>query len=191
MLRELYRKFGQLLVRFVTRNDPWAAFKAPLPSGAFGDGQQPVAALQERLGVRPGTVEDLCRWLADCEKVSGADLRYGSATIAELARRLENEHKGNCRAHASWAFAQLHRLGFDPLIVVGRWDQSRDSGEYHAWVLFERNGTTYLLETMEPDHQRMIQPLANVNTHYIPRYSAAASGATYIYLDELRSRLAR
>lgn len=193
-LVDIARKLGSALTRtllqVIWRNDPWARFAASLEPGAFGAAETtPRAALSFRSSVQVDSLNDICAWLIQCEPAAVTGTGFEAGTTADFAAALELERRGNCKSLASWSFAKLNALRYQPTLVVGRWDQSADPGEFHTWVLFEDNGITYLLESVEKHRARMIRPLVDVRHHYVPLYSGSASGATHLYLEYLRRSL--
>jgi transglutaminase superfamily protein len=55
----------------------------------------------------------------------------------------ERARKGDCEDFALYAWRQVQSLGYPTRFVGGK---NGRYGEGHAWVTFERNGKTFLLE---------------------------------------------
>jgi hypothetical protein len=84
----------------------------------------------------------------------------------------EQLKRGDCEDHALWAWRKLAEQGIDARFVVGRWRQhdSADPG-LHAWVFYEQDGASYVMETVTKDDAAMVQELGTVRDMYSPHFS--------------------
>jgi hypothetical protein len=108
-------------------------------------------------------LDEIQHWLLECEYVHDHDL-FHEPDFWQHPRTFERLRKGDCDDHALWAWRKLLELDYDADLVSGRclpWDPAvpeKDRG--HVWVIFRRDGDSYLFEAAAKAKERMIRPLA-------------------------------
>ncbi|HXW05204.1 MAG TPA: hypothetical protein VD833_08230 [Vicinamibacterales bacterium] len=69
--------------------------------------------------VQVGTVDDVCRWLAECQYLSDDEL-FNETDFWQHPRTFENLCKGDCEDHALWAWTKLVEFGHQAELFVGQ-----------------------------------------------------------------------
>jgi hypothetical protein len=88
----------------------------------------------------------------------------------------EESRKGDCADFALWVWRQLLDMGFAARFVTG---SAFKFGEGHAWVTFERNGKTFLLE---PQRRNLSLRMPRISTlTYHPETSVGWNGKKISY----------
>ena len=178
--RIYWRLVSGLLRRLMRSDDPWVRYPTLLPRHTFGDNHQsPVFLLDSETSVTCGSLDDVCEWLAECEKVKAQGDPAAEAAVDPVV--FEQSRRGNCRAHAQWAFVKLAQLGYDPALIHGRWTPSPSESGNHMWIVFTKDGEEWLLESTESNAASMIQPLSAVREAYVPVLGATASGRQFVF----------
>jgi hypothetical protein len=98
--------------------------------------------LSQPLSVECKNLEDLQSFLRKCRPVSDED-QFGVPEYWMPPDEFERARKGDCEDFSLYAWRQLLALGYSARFVggkVGRYSEG------HAWVTFEENGKTFLLE---------------------------------------------
>ncbi len=129
------------------------------------------------------SIEDVCRWLQECEYVRDSVL-FNQRDVWQHPGDFETLKKGDCEDHALWAWRKLTELNIPAEFVVGRaqWNNGSIDAQQsaHAWVAYEENGRIYILETTHK--KRLIYPLAEIATRYHPWYSVDEQNRTYRFV---------
>jgi hypothetical protein len=127
------------------------------------------------------SVEDICRWLQQCEYVRDAEL-FNQRDVWQHPGEFEALKKGDCEDHALWAWRKLKELNVPAEFVVGRaqWSENENGGA-HAWVAYRENGRAYILETTHKK-QSLIYPLEAIQERYHPWYSIDEQNETYRFV---------
>jgi hypothetical protein len=113
--------------------------------------------------MHPQSLDEVCLWLSECEYWASGE-GDSNLWLAEVDG-FEHTRRGDCKAHAWWAWKQLAQLGFKVRLVRGR----ASTGRGHAWVTFrDGEGREYLLEATEKQLDRMIRPLTDAQADYEP-----------------------
>jgi predicted transglutaminase-like cysteine proteinase len=134
------------------------------------------------------SIEDICRWLQQCEYVRDAEL-FNQRDVWQHPGEFEALKKGDCEDHALWAWRKLKELNIPAEFVVGRAQWSENgSGGAHAWVSYRENGRTYILETTHKK-RHLIYPLEAVQERYHPWYSVDETSQTYRFLPVATSQM--
>ena len=115
-------------------------------------------------------VDGICEWLAGCQYVHDSEL-FREPDYWQHPLTFEQLRKGDCEDHALWAWRKMVELGLAAEFYVGQWRTNGERTGFHAWVVFERNGTTFLLEPVIKDIGRMVRPLAEARLDYVPHFS--------------------
>ncbi|MCA9917539.1 MAG: transglutaminase-like cysteine peptidase [Anaerolineales bacterium] len=122
------------------------------------------------------SLDDICRWLQQCEYVRDSEL-FGQRDVWQHPGEFETRRKGDCEDHALWAWRKLKELNIPAEFVVGRTVWSETNNGVHAWVAFEENGRSYILEST--NKKQLIFPLETIQTRYHPWFSVDMNSQTY------------
>ena len=167
------KPFWRLLLRVIPTPDPWERLGYRVSARRFGPGSTHDFAWYFEGGsdVPVSSVDDIAQWLLGCEYVTDPDL-FRVADYWQHPRTFEQIRRGDCEDHAVWAWRKLVELGYDADLVAGRclpWTPgAEDSERTHAWVMFRRDGASYLFETTSKIKEHMVRPLADVSSTYRP-----------------------
>jgi hypothetical protein len=104
-------------------------------------------------------LEDLRNFLKKCRYVSDEE-QFGRPDFWMPPEEFERSRKGDCEDFALYAWRQVQSLGYSTRFVGGKHGRY---GDGHAWVTFERDGKTFLLE-----------PQASSLGPRLPRFSTLA-----------------
>lgn len=128
------------------------------------------------------SVEDVCRWLQQCEYVRDSDL-FNQQDFWQHPGEFEALRKGDCEDHALWAWRKLKELNIPAEFVVGRmaWGDETVPAGAHAWVTYVENGRSYILETTHKQ-RTLVYPLDEIPARYTPWFSVDGTMQTYRYL---------
>ena len=122
------------------------------------------------------SIDDICRWLQQCEYVRDIEL-FNQRDVWQHPGEFEALRKGDCEDHALWAWRKLKEINIPAEFVVGRTHWSENSSGMHAWIAYEENGRHYILETT---HKRqLIYPVEAIQERYQPWYSVDQGMKTY------------
>lgn len=165
-----------------------------VPHTRFGAGsRRPFSHYFEgESGVSVRSVADICHWLKQCSYVRDVEL-FNQRDVWQHPGQFEALKKGDCEDHALWAWRKLKELNIAAEFVVGRTNWSEDEGGMqngaHAWVVYEENGRSYLLEAT---HKRqLIYPQEVVQKQYQPWFSIDQSLQTYKFLPTAKQERSR
>ncbi len=144
--------------------------------------------LNGRSRVTVQSIEDICRWLQQCEYVRDAEL-FNQRDVWQHPGEFEALKKGDCEDHALWAWRKLKELNIPAEFVVGRtqWGDNENGLREgaHAWVAYRENGRSYILETTHKK-RNLIYPLDTVQERYHPWYSVDLDSNTYRFVPVAR-----
>ncbi|NJN54134.1 MAG: hypothetical protein HC804_04875 [Anaerolineae bacterium] len=134
--------------------------------------------------VQPATVDELCQWLQACRYISDHE-QFNNRDHWLHPVEFESSRQGDCEDHALWAWRKLVELGLPAEFVVGqaKWTPDQPT-EAHAWVTYQQDGRTFLLEATAKSN--LVQPLESTVSRYHPWYSIDQDFQTYQhnrYLD--------
>ena len=193
----LLRPMRRLLFRHVPVGDPWEPVTSLLVTPQiFGPGSFRMFRwyFEGQSAVQARTVDDVCRWLSECQYLSDHEL-FNETDFWQHPRTFENLRKGDCEDHALWAWRKLVELGHQAELFVGQWfEGGGEEHDRHAWVVFEESGERFVLEAVIKDETAMIRRLPDVCAEYAPHFSVDAtftmrSHAGYLlYLKERERR---
>jgi hypothetical protein len=181
-LRPLWR----LILRIVPTPDPWERVNYRVPTKSFGPGSTHEFGwyLEGKSSVVVSTIDQIQDWLLDCEYVSDPDL-FRVADYWQHPQTFEQIRRGDCEDHALWAWRKLIELGYDGELVVGRclpWTPGTADGERtHVWVVFRRDGESFLLEATSKIREKMIKPLAEASSGYRPELGVDKNRRRFAY----------
>jgi hypothetical protein len=98
--------------------------------------------ISQPLSVECKNLEDLRNFFTKCRYVSDEE-QFGLPDFWMPPEDFEHIRKGDCEDFALYAWRQLQSLGFRTRFVGGK---NGRYGDGHAWVTFEQDGKTFLLE---------------------------------------------
>ena len=148
-----------------------------VPSHVFGPGsQQPFTTYFEgETSVRVTCIDDIVAWLKTCEYVSDLEL-FHERDVWQHPTSFERRKRGDCEDFALWAWRKLAELGIDAEFFVGR-----VADHQHAWVVYRIDETEFLFEPAART-PRMIRPLAEVRSGYVPHFAVNRRLATCAFV---------
>ena len=123
------------------------------------------------------SLDDLEYWLRGCVYMRD-HVQFGETDVWIHPVDFEQIRKGDCEDHALWAWRKLIDLNYTAEFVVGYMRNHFGDDGYHAWVTFEKNGRSYLMETTTKNGQ-MIFPLESQSKKYRPLFSIDQQFKTY------------
>ena len=112
--------------------------------GNFGPNAPLGRHLTQPLSVRCTDLEDVRRFLQGCRYVSD-EAQFGRRDYWMPPEEFELRRQGDCDDFALWTWRQLMHLGYSARFVVGC---AGRYGDGHAWVTFERDGRTFIVESL-------------------------------------------
>ncbi|VAW38113.1 hypothetical protein MNBD_CHLOROFLEXI01-975 [hydrothermal vent metagenome] len=125
------------------------------------------------------SIDEICSWLKQCKYVRDTEL-FDQRDFWQHPSQFEELQKGDCEDHALWAWRKLIELNIPAELVVGRANWSESESGAHAWVTYEENGRSYILEAT---HKRqLIYPQETVQKQYHPWFSVDKNMQTYKFL---------
>jgi len=173
-LRQILAPFVRLAARLVGRESAWERVMMPVPASVFGPGShQPFAAyFQGESYVRVGSIEDIVAWLQTCEYVTDLEL-FHERDVWQHPGIFEKLKRGDCEDFALWAWRKLAEIGIDAELCVGRVidDDRPEIDRQHAWVVYRVNGAAFLFEPAARTPARVIRPLADAMSEYVPHFA--------------------
>jgi hypothetical protein len=183
MMRPLFR----LICLYVDNKDPWQKLEHRVPYRLFGRGSIRDFRwyFEGESSVPVRSVDHICRWLAKCQCLHDSEL-FHESDFWQHPKTFERVRKGDCEDHALWAWRKLSEIDFEAKFFTGMCDCSGDpSNGGHAWVVFQKNGADYLLESVEKARDRMIRPLDEVRHQYVPHFSVDQNFRVHVYVGYL------
>ncbi len=117
------------------------------------------------------------RFLAACGYVSDQE-QFGEEDYWQPPEQFEESKKGDCEDFALWTWRQLLQMNYPARFVMGTAGQY---GAGHAWVTFEKDGKTYLLEPLSWPVGLSLPRLSIVR--YKPKFSVAWDGDKVSYYE--------
>jgi hypothetical protein len=97
------------------------------------------------LSVTCRDLEDIRRFLMSCRYVPDK-AQFGREDFWMLPEDFERRRQGDCEDFALWTWRQLLNLGFAARFVGG---SAGAYGRGHGWVTFERDGRTFIVESLD------------------------------------------
>lgn len=184
-LRPLWR----LMLRAVPIRDPWERRRYQVPVGRFGPGSTHDFAwyFEGDSSVRVSSVDDVQEWLIGCAYESDPDL-FRLDDFWQHPQTFERIRRGDCEDHAIWAWRKLIELGYDADLVLGRclpWTPGAERDRTHLWVMFRRDGESFLFETTCKERDRMIHRLADVSARYRPELGVDRYRKSFAFVGAL------
>jgi hypothetical protein len=125
------------------------------------------------------SIEEICSWLKECQYMRDTEL-FNQRDVWQHPGQFEKLQKGDCEDHALWAWRKLTELNISAEFVVGRANWSENRNGAHAWVTYEENGRSYILEAT---HKRqLIYAQEAVQERYHPWFSVDQNLQTHKFL---------
>jgi hypothetical protein len=151
-----------------------SGFKPTFPAGRF---------LSQPLEHWCSDLSEVRRFLAGCEYVSDQE-QFGKRDYWQPPEQFENTKKGDCEDFALWAWRQLVHLNYHARFTLGK---AGRYGEGHAWVTFQKNGKTYLLEPLSWFAGLKLPRLSILR--YEPRFSISWDGDNISYFEHEHKKI--
>jgi hypothetical protein len=153
-----------------------SGFKPTFPAGRF---------VSQPLRHWCSDLSEVRRFLAGCEYVSDQE-QFGRRDYWQPPEQFENTKKGDCEDFALWAWRQLVHLNYPARFTLGR---AGRYGEGHAWVTFQKDGKTYLLEPLSSFAGLRLPRLSIVRYH--PKFSMSWDGDKISYFEHEQKKIDR
>jgi hypothetical protein len=188
MLNRALGAMRRWLGRVGAKRDPWERVPHHVPTTAFGKGStRPFPWYFEgESAVRVSSVDDICQWLLECEYADDPGL-FNESDFWQHPRTFEQLRRGDCEDYALWTWRKLVELGIDAELVSGIWRRPGDERTGHVWVRFRQHDGDYIFETVSRGRERMIRPLDEVRSEYIPHAGVDREFRRYAYFGFLWS----
>jgi len=129
------------------------------------------------LSVQCANVDDIRQFLQDCQYVSD-QAQFGRRDYWLPPEEFERRRQGDCEDFALWTWRQLMHLGYSTRFVCGH---AGRYGDGHAWVTFERDGRTFIVECLAARTGATFPRLSTLR--YRPRISASWDGRALRYFE--------
>jgi hypothetical protein len=175
---------------WIATNDPWAHVVHPVPFRYFGLGSRREFSwyLEGNSRVGVADIHEIKRWLLGC--VYKTDLAlFDMPDFWQHPEQFEGLRQGDCEDHAIWAWRKLKELGVPARLYSGRVLVPVNGGAgFHAWVVFEHEGQSWLFESVSFHVRRMVLPLDQVRAGYIPHFSVDHALKTRMYCGYAKSK---
>ena len=170
MIAEIIPEWYDVEGRKVFRPDSRrkSGFKPTFPAGRF---------LSQPLTHWCTDLPDLRRFLAGCKYVSDQE-QFGERDYWQPPERFEESKRGDCEDFALWALRQLLHMNYPARFALG---SASRYGDGHAWVTFQRDGKTYLLEPLKWPVGLTLPRLSILK--YKPRFSMSWDGSKVSYFE--------
>lgn len=161
--------------------DPWERFEADLRPHQFGPGSRHPFHwyLEGESQVSVTSVTEVADWLYECEYVRDVEL-FHETDYWQHPKTFEQLRRGDCEDHALWGWRKLRELGVAVSFVSGVLRRGDHEGG-HAWVLFETEGASYVLEGTARRREDVVRPLAEVREEYVPHAAVDERLTTWGY----------
>ena len=185
-LRFLLWPVARLLLRNLTVDNPWERFEYQAPLHVFGGGSRRDFSwyFEGESTVTIRSLEEVQEWLAGCDYAHDPHL-FQEDDFWQHPRTFEHLKKGDCEDFALWAWRKLVELGYDADLVVGRCVPPESPGSRHAWIVFRRDGETFVFEPGWRDQERRIRVLADVRDQYIPEFGVGPDRKRFAFAGYL------
>jgi Bacterial transglutaminase-like cysteine proteinase BTLCP len=145
-----------------------SGFKPTFPAGRF---------LSQPLKYWCSDLTDMRRFLAGCKYVSDEE-QFGERDYWQPPERFEESKKGDCEDFALWAWRQLIHMKYPARFALG---SASRYGDGHAWITFQKDGKTYLLEPLSWPVGLTLPRLSVLR--YKPKFSMSWDGAKVSYFE--------
>jgi hypothetical protein len=137
--------------------------------------------VSQPLTVTCNDLEEVRRFLQSCRYVSD-EAQFGRDDYWIPPDEFERRRTGDCDDFALWTWRQLMSLGYSARFVCG---SSGRYGEGHAWVTFQRDGRTFLMEPLAAPLGPTFPRLSTLR--YEPRVSVTWDGEALKYFEHVQA----
>ncbi len=160
------------LIRHYHLPDTYERSRTAIPHHLFGPGSdRPFADyFTGSTTTTTSSVEEILDWLATCEFVHDHD-RFDTDDHWQHPLEFEANRAGDCEDHALWAWRRLVELGYEAEFVCGHRQRHPSGWDVHAWVTFDADDSSYLLEAVSKQPVMALVPMGEVGLRYIPHYA--------------------
>jgi hypothetical protein len=166
ILPESYDIAGRKVFRPDSRRH--SGFRPTFPIGRF---------LSQSLKHPCSNLDEVRRFLATCKYVSDRE-QFGEVDYWLPPDQFEESKKGDCEDFALWTWRQLLQMRYPARFVMGT---AGRYGDGHAWVTFEQEGKTYLLDPLSWPVGLSLPCLSIIR--YKPKFSVAWDGDKVSYYE--------
>lgn len=189
------RSIRRLLMRIIPVDDPWERIDIKVQATAFGSGSRRDFGwyFEGESTVKVESFDDIHRWLRDCRYARDREV-FVEGDFWQHPCTFERLRQGDCEDFALWAWRKLLELGYEAFFVVGRHgtdpmtDLPLARFIAHAWIVFRRNGATYVYEPTMRDREQAVQLLDMVRHHYVPELGVGRERRPFAYAGYLLAR---
>lgn len=149
--------------------------------GKFAPNSPMGRHVTQPLSVVCSDLEEVRRFLQTCRYMSD-QTQFGRSDYWIPPEEFEHRRRGDCEDFALWTWRQLLRLGYSARFVCGHGGRY---GAGHAWVTFERDGHTFIVESLAA---RLGPTFPRLTTlRYRPRISVSWDGNTLKYFEHAQT----
>jgi hypothetical protein len=170
MIAEVFRKAYDATGRAVFRPSKHRYAKVS-PNSPMG------RHVSQPLNVLCADLNEMRQFLLTCRYISDSK-QFGRSDYWMPPEEFERRRQGDCDDFALWTWRQLMHLGYTARFVYGR---AGRYGEGHAWVTFERDGHTFIVESLAAWFGSTLPRLSTVR--YQPIVSVSWDGRTLRYFE--------
>lgn len=143
-----------------------SGFRPTFPIGRF---------LTQPLKRSCSNLSELREFLNRCFYVSD-EQQFGKKDYWQPPEQFEDSRKGDCDDFALWTWRQLLQMRYDARLVIGTAGRYREG---HAWVTFNADGKSFLLEPLSSIVGLKLPRLSIIR--YKPKYSVSWDGQQISY----------
>ena len=136
------------------------------------------------LSVLCGNLSEVRQFLLTCRYISDSK-QFGRRDYWMPPEEFERRRQGDCDDFALWTWRQLMGLGYPARFVCG---YAGHYGAGHAWVTFERDGRTFIVESLVAWPGLMFPRLSTLS--YRPMVSVSWDGRSLRYFEHHPQRSA-
>jgi len=140
--------------------------------------------LTQPLSVLCGDLNEVRQFLLTCRYMSDSK-QFGRRDYWMPPEEFERRRQGDCDDWALWTWRQLMHLGYPARFVCG---YAGRYGAGHAWVTFERDGRTFIVESLAAWPGTTFPRLSTLR--YQPMVSISWDGRTLKYFEHRPARSA-
>lgn len=145
--------------------------------GKFAPNSPMGRHVTQPLSVVCSDLEEVRRFLQTCRYMSD-QTQFGRRDYWMPPEEFEHRRRGDCEDFALWTWRQLLRHGYSARFVCGHGGRY---GAGHAWVTFERDGHTFIVESLAAGFGSTFPRLTTLR--YRPRISVSWDGHTLKYFE--------
>ena len=143
----------------------------------FGPNAPMGRHVTQPLSVLCTDIDHVRRFLQTCRYMSD-QVQFGRRDYWMPPEEFERRRRGDCEDFALWTWRQLMRLGYSARFVCGHGGRY---GEGHAWVTFELDGRTFIVESLAAPFGPTFPRLSTLR--YRPRISVSWDGCALRYYE--------